>query len=179
MQEKIKEGKPIKNLRELADISDLYQVKFRPIGRKVEFRYGVVDTHSDEAKKLWGKKWMLTVDDAILPTYWELDTDHYEIIPLDVMSSEYDDYLDKQYHLAEKMAKKAKGLVGKMFRCGVGDGYASYVVVRESAKTATIEWRGFCADRWHDHIFGSGGTFDKKLIQREVKCTDGLREIFA
>lgn len=177
--DKIKEGVEIKDFEAFGkEIPDLYQIKFRPRGRNVEFRYGVVEEYDDEAKKLWKKK-ILMVNDAILPVYHELTPAEYEIIPLDCMDSEYDDYLDKEHELAQKTSKKAKGLVGKLFRVGVGDGYASYVVVKESARTATIEWRGFCADRWHDHVFGSGGAFDKKIIRREVKCAEGMEKIFA
>ena len=173
-------GKVIEKL-EGKDIPDIYLVKFRPRGQEVEFRYGVVDQFDDEAIKLWKLK-ILMVDDAIIPFYHKVTAEDFEIIPLDICGrdNEYDKYVEAEYKKAEKVAKKAKGLVGKLFRIGVADGHACYIVTGETARTANVEWRGFGGlDRYHDHAFGNGGTFDKKFVERYVKMEEGLRELFS
>ena len=160
------------------EIPDIYEVKFRPRGDADEYYYGVAEQYEDMALKLW-KKGILMVKDSILPIYYELTPDKYEIVPVDICGNEYDKYIDKELALAIKASDKAKGLVGKMFSCGVGDGSAFYVVVGETKTKADIEWRGFSLDRWESPVFGMGGRFDKKLIQKEVGRRDRLRAIFA
>jgi hypothetical protein len=158
------------------EIPDLYQVKYRaredakekwgymyPEQRK--WKFGIVDKYSKEAEKEW-KKGNLIIEDAITGQRWAIQTSLFEIwdIPISFSADEYHKFVEGEFQKALKTAKKAKGMVGKMLRMGVGDGYAFYIVTKETSKNATIEWRGFGGDRYVDQFLGGGGTFPKSRI---------------
>jgi hypothetical protein len=64
--------------------------------------------------------------------------------------------------------------VGKLFSIPVADGYATYVVTKLNKKTADIEWRGYCPDRYRCRVFGYGGRFDRGMIEQQVKFGEPL-----
>ena len=146
-----------------------YMVKWKEDG---EWKYGIFySIHNKEAKGV------SAIEDLILPQLHMVPTGSL----VDVDWEETDPIVDAALEKARKLSDSLPdGLhVGKMLRLGVGDGYASYVVTKVSAKTATIEWRGFCADRWHDQVLGAGGTFARKIIEPLVSRHDAMRRLFA
>lgn len=169
-------------------IPDLYQIKWRRVGTK-KWKYGIVDSFSDDAQKAWRESRAFFVEDAVLPTGDWVFYDRDEIVPIEFssewdeenqcMKDEYSLYVAKEYRKAQENSEKATGLVGKMFSVGVADGSAHYVVVKENKKSVKIEWRGFCPDRWTDAMMGWGGTFPKDRIAQLVHRQEGLAALFA
>ena len=162
------------------DMPDYYRVKYRLHGTD-EWRYGIQERYTDEAENLWKKKGNLIIEDAITPKRYEINPKQCEIVPLEFKfgeDDEYDNFTTAEFEQAQKTSNKAKGLVGKLFDMPVADGMAWYVVTAETARTATVEWRGFCLDRWVDRTYGYGGKFPKKMIAREVGFRDGMQEFF-
>lgn len=119
------------------------------------------------------------VSDPILPVLHEVPEKDLVDIKVE-FDGEYDRHIEKAYRGAEKRSiDLGDGLkVNKLFRTPVADGYAYYVVTKVTAKTATVEWRGFCADRWTDSVLGWGGSFPKRTIEELVGREDGIRRIF-
>jgi hypothetical protein len=154
--------------------SKLYRVKYR--NPSENWSYGIVDGLSEEAVKLWKKHKRLIVEDAISPIRYQIDPSYTEIveIPFDYKNfgqDEYDKFVESEFEKSQNISDKAKTLVGKMFTMPVGDGCAYYVVVGETPRTAIVEWRGFCPDRWVDRTYGYKGSFPKKMIAQETKYT--------
>ena len=158
-----------------------YQVKFKWNGKTL---YGIVETYSDEAKAA-AKKGNLIINDAVLPVYYEVKDDK-DVVDIDSeYPSEVDKYVDNALREAIDLSNSLEGVkVGKLFSIGVGDGYAWYIITidfsqnwycinKVNRKTCVVEWRGFCADRWHDHHFQGGGTFPISEIERYVKFPIG------
>lgn len=162
------------------EIPDLYQVKYRRNGSR-KWRYGIVNRYSDDALKEWNNRRLLLVEDAVLPIAEWVDFDNSEIVEISLLSypNEFDAYVEKELEKAQEKSDAATGLKDKMFAVGVADGSAYYVVTKENKKTVKIEWRGFCPDRWTDHFFGYGGSFDKNRIASMIKRNEGLRELFS
>jgi hypothetical protein len=158
------------------NIPSLYQIKYR-LNNNGKWRYGIVERFDEEAKKQWEARRLLLVSDAIIPIAYWVEYDNSEIV--EVPSDEFYNYLQNQHQKAIEKSDKSNTLKNKMFSIGVGDGYAYYVVVKENKKTAKIEWRGFCPDRWCDAFLGYGGTFDKKRIANLVQATEGIRSLFS
>lgn len=128
--------------------------------------YGVHEYNQDDAKP-----GMSLVSDAVLPTLWNVPTDSLEDIEANYdmdedgnFKDEFFQYVQREWVKADKRSKEATSLVGKLFGLGVADGLAWYVVTKENKKTARVEWRGFCPDRWTDQVLGYGGTFEKDRI---------------
>ena len=155
----------------------LYQVKFRYAG-EADWRFGTVYDTDAETRKAW-KDGILLVEDAVAPKRWEIPISECEIVALDICKDrEFEEFVGRKYEAAVETARKSKGLVGKMFSEGVGDGNATYVVTEVKGSQAKIEWRGFCLDRWVARPWGWGGWFPKKMVAEEVRREDGMREIF-
>jgi hypothetical protein len=169
----------------MSDMPDLYRIKWRRGGSN--WRYGIVYSSSfnEDEKKAWDEHKALWVEDAVIPkgdwVYYEKD----EVVPIEFGSfdpedpDEYEEYVQKEYIKAKEKSKRAKGLTGKMFTVGVADGYAHYVVVKENKKTAKVEWRGFCPDRYSDAMMQWGGTFPKDRVEEQVRRCEGLAELFS
>lgn len=156
---------------------DFYQVKFRWEG---EWKYGFNDRWGDkkEAAKAHVQNCLL-IEDAITPQRYIVPVS--DVVPIDIETfpNEFTKFVDAQMDEAIAKSNSLDGLQpGKLFRIGVGDGYAWYVVVKVNKKTCKIEWRGFCGDRWYDHWFGIGGTFSKSKIASYVEYEDGMRKLF-
>ena len=167
------------------DIPNLYHVKYRAredakdvwqhmYSEQREWKYGIVQPYSDQSRKEW-KKGNLIIEDAITGQSWSIQTSLFEIWDIPQSFSPKDEYaifVEKEYKKAIATAKKAKGMVGRMVNMGVADGIAFYVITKETAKTATLEWRGFGGDGYIDQFLGSGGTFPKNRIKPLMVCTD-------
>lgn len=181
-----------------------YQVKFTagakcPVGgswRKLDGKtacFGVVrgsplDSDVQEA----AKRGEVLVDDAVTTTVYLVKES--DLTDIDFACGHYDRAKDElvggdefQQHVyaehkkaLEASARIESGVgVGSMFRIGVGDGYAHYVVTKVNKKTCKVEWRGFCLDRWTDHHFGWGGTFPLDEVARHVERGRALERLFA
>ena len=158
----------------LKEIPDFYQIKLWHKGQKERARFGIMDQYSPGAKKAW-KKRQLVIKDAISPSCYLVNADEVEIQPIDIcgFENEYDKFIDSQQEKEQKVSDKIKGIkAGKLFQVGVADGYAYYFVVSVSKSKATIEWRGYSADRYVDNTFGFGGTFPLKCIEPHVSFGD-------
>lgn len=166
------------------NIPDLYQIKYRtkikgaffpdfPERDLSKWQFGIVDRYSKEAIKLWKKEKALIVEDAILPRDFIIGTSQFEIvdIPLTLRNygeGEYQKFVDAEFKKAIKEHNASKSWKGKMFSIGVGDGYAYYVITKEGKGKATIEWRGFSADRYHDQVLSGGGSFAINQIKHLI-----------
>jgi hypothetical protein len=65
---------------------------------------------------------------------------------------------------------------GAIFRIGVADGNATYLVTNVKGKYCTINWIGLCCDDYYDHHFRGGGVFQVKDVERY--CSVGKKRIF-
>lgn len=143
-----------------------YQVKW-VVGN--ETRYGIFRSAANG---------IAVVEDACMPYAHEVrEADLVDIKPN--YPSEMDTFIQEAYEKANAESCKIEGVVpGKLFRIGVADGYAYYVVTKVNKKTCTVEWRGFSGDRWQDHHFGLGGKFPISDVARYVRFTDGMAKLF-
>jgi len=147
---------------------------------KDEERYGQVETFpSKEVKEAAGQGELL-VNDIVLPVC-------YRMRPRDVTVVKCTwDEKDPIQKLRERAFQAARALAkstlqfgtGKMFSLPVADGLAWYVVTKVTARTATVEWRGFQADEWKDATLGCRGTFPRPVIEQHVRRYEGLERIF-
>lgn len=170
-------------------MSHRYQVKFQWEGSTL---FGIVDSYSDSAKRA-ARRGNIIIQDAVLPVSYEVKEDSNLIdIPMEigrydhasgdfVGGDEYHQYVQDQYNITRAASNSlpTKVVPGKMFKIGVADGYACYVVVKTRSRLCDIEWRGFCLDRYHDHHFGSGGRFKSSDVLRYIKYEDGMRKLFS
>ena len=172
------------------NMPDFYRVKYRQVrfpdgkpikGRKGNWRYGIHEKYNRDAKDLWINDNALIIEDAVLPTVYEVSLDLYEVcsvdwdIDKDWDDNDYERFIAKEFEEAQKASDKAgKGLhVNKLFSVGVADGMAFYIVTRVNKKTVAVEWRGFWGgDRYVDQILGYKGTFPKSAIERNVSWMD-------
>jgi len=159
-------------------IPNWYQVKYRYNGSTGPWSYGIVDQYSKEAKQCW-KSGDLVIEDAILSRRYRVPKNGFEIRPLGFnIRGEYDKFVEKEFKKALAHSKRTRCLVGKLFRMGVGDGYAFYVVKDIKKNQVEIEWRSYQGDRYYDQALGGGGWFPKSMILRLVRMEDAMREIF-
>lgn len=158
----------------MSKLMDYYQVAWTDA--KGRTRYGVVNT-SEEAHEEF-KRGYLIVSDAIVPGSDVVELKKARKLKAE-FQGEYDKYVEKALEEATRLSNSIDGLApGKLFNIGVGDGYAWYVVTKVTPKNVTVEWRGFCMDRWTDQVLGWEGTFPRRAIEPLVKRADGLRKIF-
>lgn len=142
-----------------------YRVKWTD-AKTGETMYGIVDPHETEAGG-YDKRGLIVVEDAILPKSYAVPVEKLEQLPCGYgPDDEYDAHVDA----AQKEAERVK--VGKLFRLGVADGFASYVVVKVNRKTCVVEWRGFRLDRYVDRWLGYGRKMD--IADIEPYCGDRL-----
>jgi len=153
---------------------DFYQVKWT--GGNGQTRYGLVD-HGEKSQKLFIKGQVI-VEDAIIPKFYKLSTK--ELTPLNGYPTELDKYVKAEHEKAEAASELLPPgpQIGKIFALGVADGYATYVITKVTARTITVEWRGFCPDRWTDTVLGWGGAFPRRVIENIVGRDDKLRKFF-
>jgi hypothetical protein len=153
-----------------------YQVKFT-WGKTTHF--GVVDSFSDEAKKL--PQGMLLVEDAVTPQRYKVVEADVVDVPMRFPDDEYHKYVDAEFAKAQAISDALpEGVhVGSLFSIGVADGSAWYVVTKVNKKTCKVEWRGFCMDRWTDHFFGYGRTVNIADVSRYTRFARGMKRLFA
>jgi len=163
-----------------------YQVKY-PSGRN-SFTYGIARMYGDS--KNFNKNaavGKIVIDHAIFPIAGTVE----ESLLVDLKAAvggcypdelgyfwgkgEYEDYvvLQQIVHDIIDYGCGDRVEVGKTFSCGVGDGFAYYVITSVARVNCSVEWRGFCADRYVDRMFGYGGSFRKSDITRF--CGKGIR----
>lgn len=149
----------------------------------VKFESGGVTTYG--VFRQW-EKGRAIVDDAILPVSYKVSKKKLIEIPMGrwMRPVDFNDeaapFVDDEYHRhvsaefrkaldlnSSRVRERGPETVapGRLLSVGVGDGSAWYVVTRANRKSATIEWRGFSADRWVDLRFGYGGSFPVYLVQ--------------
>ena len=162
-----------------------YQVKWTENGTT---HFGIVRGDYDPVAKKHAPR--LVVDDAVLPVYHVVDEALVTDIPckfgrharntgLVTGGDELQQYVSAEFAKAQAVAAKVQGVVpGAMFRLGVADGLAFYVVVSVRGSKAEVEWRGFGADRYFDHHFKMGGTFSVKELGEYVLREQKMREVF-
>jgi len=144
-------------------LKDHYQVKFQRDGKTI---YGVADTCDIEL----ARKGQLLVADAILPKTYLVPESAVTDVPMEPFPDEMHKFVEAELEKAQAASDALTGLVpGKLFALGVGDGHAWYVVTKVSKTRCAIEWRGFCIDRYTDHILGWGGSFQRSIIERLVR----------
>lgn len=144
------------------ELMDYYQVTWiGPNGQKL---YGVVNRYDTEAELAY-KDGYLIVSDAILPVVERVALAAVKKLPMD-FGGEYDQYVEAEHKKAMATSDAVQGFgVGKLFSLGVGDGSAWYVITKVGKKNVTVEWRGFCMDRWTDQLLGWGGSFPRRSIE--------------
>ena len=153
-----------------------YQVKYTdPFG---VLHYGIVDQYSSEAKEV-AKRGACLVDDAVLPKATPVPESVLIDLPT-TFDGEYAQYVAAAFSEAQTRANALTTFgVGAMFSIGVADGEAYYVVTAVKGKRCTVEWHGFCPDRYHDHHFGWGGTFPVAEVKRYWDSKRAMEKLFA
>ena len=163
-------------------LSDWMTQNVRWKGQDGVARYGMV-THHPDSNKLF-KQGKLVIEDMVLPIHSIIYITQVDKV-LDFGGGNFDEYAPYKY--AEEKFQEAlvisqalpKGLhVGKLFRMGVADGYACYVVTKVNKTMAEVEWRGYAPDKYYDQVLGGGGTFPKKIISRLVEGEEMMNDIF-
>lgn len=91
--------------------------------------------------------------------------------------NEFDRYFDDEYAKSKALPD---GLhVGKLFHIGVADGYAYYEVSKIFKTKVRLIWRrDLCPDRYADHHFQGGGSFDRGEVERYVLMQDSINKLF-
>jgi len=155
-----------------------YQVKFK---HNDEYVYGITSEYCDESKKLipQGK---VIVKDAITPETYIVNISDLMEIPMSYTHFGEDAYhvwVENSFKLAQSFSDGLEEFgPGFLFSIGVGDGSAWYVVTKVSPRTVTIEWRGFCLDRWLAPMLGYGGKFPRKMIEPYFAHNKAYEKIF-
>jgi hypothetical protein len=139
--------------------------------------YGVV-FHQDNPDA----RGRVEVADAVLPkTYLVAEKDlvdiEFNVGRYDMKTHEWVDqdefhtYITQQCKAAEALSDSLPdGVhVGSLFSVGVGDGAAYYVVSKVGKRNCTVEWRGFCPDRYTAPVIGWGGSFPLHSIEPYVR----------
>jgi hypothetical protein len=152
-------------------LMDYYQVAW--IDATGQKRYGVAQHYNKEAEKAF-KQGFLLVSDAVLPVADRVALSVVRRLPTE-FGGEYDKYIDAAHKEAVQTSEAVKQFgPGKLFSVGVADGSAWYVVTKVTKTTATVEWRGFCPDRYTDQVLGWGGSFPRRSIEPLCRSFSGL-----
>jgi hypothetical protein len=172
-------------------ILDMYQVKITQKDNPDNVLFGIVDRFHEQAKELW-KENKIVVTEPVYGDQYEVDLNEFDVeeqpltwgeldpetrMPIE---TEYDRYVCKEYkeHLA-RSDKAGEGVKKhRLFRIGVADGFAWYVVTSAGKKNVKIEWRGFCADNYFDPTLRGGGTFPIHCVEHHIRFMDGMKKIF-
>ena len=171
---------------------DHYQIKFRKKGTE-EWIYAIFyRPYSGDELEIWESSRTVIISDAILPRSYELKYDDLEIVDLPlciplydkvkreiVPNGEFEEYIEQKHEEAKAKAAASTTMKDKLFRIGVGDGSACYVIVKENKKTVRVEWRGFAgADRYIDQMIGWKSTVNKEKIANMIDREEGLKKLF-
>ena len=154
--------------------------------------YGQVAYTGHLSKEEQPEEGFVLVDDAVLPTCYEVPEEVLTEIPFEMGTydpkthewegqDEYHTYIKNEFKKARERSDALgdEFKPGKLFNTQVADGRAYYVVTKVNKKTCDIEWRGFCPDRWTDSVLGLGGRFPRERIEQLVRSMDGLKRLFA
>jgi hypothetical protein len=173
---------------------DHYRVRF-PDGERGTF-YGIANTDSfDEAALREARQGRVVVEHAVFPRTLAVPEERLIDIPLDFSvqydeetglhwgGDEYHNYVALQSLLHEIRHDRLpvdKLCAGHLFHIPVGDGRASYCITSVKRTLCTIEWRGFCLDRWTARPWGWGGEFRRRdvepLVLSEIQLTGVMAE---
>jgi hypothetical protein len=175
------------------ELPKLDQVKFRAVGGG-KWKYASFEKYNPESKKHWPTHYLLS--DAISGRQFLVPNEgSYEVVDIphgpfrdhsrmddsrvSFYNDEYGDHIDKEWAKAQAKSEKVEGCkAGKMFKVGVADGYACYVVTRAGKKNVTIEWRNFACDAYHDQVLGWGGSFPRHCIEPLIGREEALANLF-
>jgi hypothetical protein len=182
-------------------LPDLDRIKFRAIQAQDgspcigKWRYGTFEKWGADTEKHWPKDYV--VADAISGERFLVANDgSWEVVGIprgpmrdfsrnddsrvSFYDDEYGDFIDKEWQKAQEKSKKAKGCsAGKLFKIGVADGYAYYVVTRGGKRNVSVEWRNFGGDSYYDQILGGGGSFPRHCIEPLVEREEAFAKIFS
>lgn len=157
----------------------MYQVKFTDSQQGI--RFGIVQPHHEQAEELEAKG-QSVVEDILTGQLGIAKTNDLIEVPYGIGGfgnydtatginwggNEINDYLT-----LEQLAHEIRNLRNpegihkhSTFFIGVADGSAAYVVTKVKRVNCDVEWRGYCPDRWVDRMFGYGGSFRKKDVER-------------
>jgi hypothetical protein len=160
----------------------MYQVKFTD--KQDNLRFGIVQHHHEQAEE-FAAIGQSVVEDIITAQVGVIDTARLTEIPMGMDGwgkmdrngvswggNDLNDYLS-----LEQLAHELRDLfnVGEgvhkntLFYQGVGDGSAAYVVTAVARSKCTVEWRGFCPDRYVAQPWGYGGSFAKSTVARMIR----------
>jgi hypothetical protein len=83
-------------------------------------------------------------------------------------------YTENQEYLDKLAAEaKAKGtLVGRYIREGAGDGYATYIIIKENKKTVRIQHVTGLGDDWHIRMWGFEASIPKDYAMQSIRSQD-------
>ncbi len=157
-----------------------YQVR---VEGQTEIYYGIVD-HLPRARREFDRGNCI-VAHAYLPVSLAVPIASVTEIQLSRdpinQPDEYDRFVRAEYDRAQALSDSLGETLapGKLFSIGVADGQAWYVVTKVTPKTCTVEWRGFCADRYTDQVLGWEGTFPRRVIEPLAIRQHRLRSIFS
>jgi hypothetical protein len=115
--------------------------------------FGHVCSQPAEEVRLCAARGLLLISDEIFPTYHRLPPTQMTVVkelPWDAQNPLIR-HRERLLSAAQEASNKVKGFgPGKIFSIPAGDGLAWYVVTKVTAKTATVQWRGFHCDNWRD-----------------------------
>ena len=102
--------------------------------------------------------------------------------PSDVDWKDYNKEFDRYF--ADEMAKSkalSEGIrIGKIFDIVVADGYAYYEISKVFKTKVHLKWRrDLCPDRYMDHHFRDGGSFDRQDVEGYIERQEAMFKIFA
>ena len=170
-----------------AELDDYYLVKFTlpETHSHRGLRYGVVShSSSDEDVKREAKRGNLVISDCEVPISWIRAADHVEKVPVgcgllpDIDLVEQ--WLDDKGKAAAQLALESPTYVNQLFSLGVADGSAWYIIVKETKRTLTVEWRGYDGgDRYTDAILGWGGAFPRGRLEHFIMSVEELKQFIA
>jgi hypothetical protein len=95
---------------------------------------------------------------------------------------EYEQYMAKLEAEAEaRVAALPPGLcVGKFFHMGVGDGSATYEIVKINKATVKVQWRGYWnADQYVDRALGYECNVRRNWAEAQIRSEEGMRKLFS
>lgn len=130
--------------------------------------YGIFSGDQSEARP-----GTVVIDDTITPKRFIVSEKQVTDVPAGYPTV-LDKFVDAEFEKARKYSLSlGEGVkAGKLFSVPAADGQAWYVVTRVNKASVTVEWRGFCPDRWVDQVLGCEGTFKKEIIARLVGFAD-------
>lgn len=157
----------------------MYQVKFTD--KNDNLRFGIVQHHHEQSEE-FAAIGQSVVENILTAEVGVIDTARLTEVPLSMGSigtfdrqtgifwggSDLADYvaLEQMAHQYRDSLNPDGVHKNTLFYQGVADGSAAYVVTAVARTKCTVEWRGFCPDRWVAQPWGYGGSFAKSTVKR-------------